>query len=345
MIMRLGAGDVLELMKTVIRNDLVKEEGSVIRLCLRNTIKGGWEAWLQVEIARQIMLKHTRVEGARLVFSREGGYPFIEERCDLVIKDYLEGERGGTTFIDIITPDSGNEQQAFNRFKAEITRLSDSGPAFFNKYNPYATLLLTFERDTLLQLNELKSYIWQKWHNGIKGTNREYKLSPVLKVYVFRNAPNNKWVDISALTGEDMDLYFGNVLLAGLYWNMASRDNFWEAEEAELREDIREVKEDKRNKVRALKEDELEEDELEEEEYAFKEEVRVVEDDEEEEDEEEEDEFDERGRPPGPDSFDEDDDLDDDIDDSDNRYDNGGGEDTGDGLTFWPRKRRRKRRF
>lgn len=117
------SGQLMDLLKYSVSKD-INNERSVIDFFTHNDMKGGWESWLQVEYARNIIAASS---GRNRVtdFDRERAYPAPnnDQKYDIWVQ-------GGTNiYIELKTQRNRNSHDTVARFNDDIDKIRrlDSG--------------------------------------------------------------------------------------------------------------------------------------------------------------------------------------------------------------------------
>ncbi|NCP11346.1 MAG: hypothetical protein GW859_05220 [Sphingomonadales bacterium] len=133
------AQDFISSINTAIASDLASPS-SRIHAFFANNISGGWEAWLQVEAARQII-----ADGKAADFQRECSFPapggvgvMGGMKCDLV----MQPARGQQIFIELKTQRNAAYARHVRDFTDDVDKIRGLGPAWNATYPAIAMVCM-----------------------------------------------------------------------------------------------------------------------------------------------------------------------------------------------------------
>jgi hypothetical protein len=162
------AADFIASINTAIANDLSRID-SRIHAFFTNNITGGWEAWLQVEAARQII-----ADGRAADFQRESPYTAPDgngvmagrRRCDLV----MQPARGTQIFIELKTQRNAAYAQHVADFIDDVDKIVGLGAQWNNRYPAIAMVCMQARQADFQriydQLNRTECRVWVRQVDG-----------------------------------------------------------------------------------------------------------------------------------------------------------------------------------
>ena len=119
--LQLKSYDLANILAQLVSKDLVSGN-STIQFCLSPGFSGGWEAWLQVEYAKDVSGKLT----APAQSAREVNYPGSAQRCDL----FFQGARGAPYYVELKVQREPADHTALKRYGDDIEKLRAQGTVF-----------------------------------------------------------------------------------------------------------------------------------------------------------------------------------------------------------------------
>jgi hypothetical protein len=150
---------IIEILQKIILRD-IQTGYSLVEFFLDNEVKGGWEAWLQVEFVRAAM--ETQI-GSTYEFKREITYVgalTYTERCDLVFQGKIEDEtKGALVWIELKTQTRKSDKKAVGRFTVDIQKILAKDKLFSNRNIAAAIVVLKLSKQYLAELDSLNREI------------------------------------------------------------------------------------------------------------------------------------------------------------------------------------------